>query len=127
MLLPQWSRSTGRKTGSGGNRARSSAHRSSRYSLAVPLARAYQALFWFMLALAGTFVVTIVMVDILLSVLVTRPVAEISEMANKVSMGPLNAPEYVHNSRDEIGSLSASFNRMRRSVQNAMRMLEEQG
>jgi protein-histidine pros-kinase len=94
--------------------------------LGVPLARAYQALFWFMLALAGTFIVTIVIVDVLLRVLVTRPVAEISEMADKVSMGQLDTPEYVHASRDEIGSLSASFNRMRRSLQNAMRMLEEQ-
>jgi len=34
--------------------------------LAVPLSRAYQALLWFMLILAGTFVVTIVMVDLLL-------------------------------------------------------------
>jgi protein-histidine pros-kinase len=94
--------------------------------LGVPLARAYQALFWFMLALAGTFIVTIVIVDTLLRVLVTRPVAEISEMADKVSMGQLDTPEYVHNSRDEIGSLSASFNRMKRSLQNAMSMLEEQ-
>lgn len=94
--------------------------------LGVPLARAYLALSWFMLALAGTFIVTIVIVDVLLRVLVTRPVAEISEMADKVSMGQLDAPEYVHNSRDEIGSLSASFNRMRRSLQNAMSMLEEQ-
>ena len=94
--------------------------------LAVPLARAYQALFWFMLALAGTFVVTIIIVDFLLRALVTKPVAEISEMADRVSMGQLDTPEYVHNSRDEIGSLSASFNRMRRSLQNAMSMLEEQ-
>jgi protein-histidine pros-kinase len=94
--------------------------------LAVPLARAYQALFWFMLALVGTFAVTIVMVDLLLRMLVAKPVAEISEMANKVSMGQLDTSEYVHNSRDEIGSLSASFNRMRRSLQNAMSMLEEQ-
>jgi protein-histidine pros-kinase len=94
--------------------------------LGVPLARAYQALFWFILALAGTFIVTIAIVDILLRVLVTRPVAEISEMADRVSMGQLDTPEYVHNSRDEIGSLSASFNRMRRSLQNAMSMLEEQ-
>jgi HAMP domain-containing protein len=94
--------------------------------LAVPLGRAYQALFWFMLALAGTFLVTIAIVDFLLRALVTRPVAEISEMADKVSMGQLDTPEYVRNSRDEIGSLSASFNRMRRSVQNAMTMLEEQ-
>jgi hypothetical protein len=74
--------------------------------LSVPLARAYQALFWFMLILAGTFVVTVVMVDLLLRVLVAKPVAEISEMADSVSMGQLDTPEYVHKSRDEIGSLS---------------------
>jgi HAMP domain-containing protein len=94
--------------------------------MAVPLSRAYQALLWFILALAGTFIVTIVIVDFLLRALVTKPVAEISEMANKVSMGQLDAPEYVRDTRDEIGSLSASFNRMRRSLQNAMTMLEEQ-
>jgi protein-histidine pros-kinase len=94
--------------------------------LTVPLSRAYQALFWFILALAGTFILTIIIVDILLRVLVTKPVAQISEMADKVSMGQLDTPEYVHNSRDEIGSLSASFNRMKRSLQNAMSMLEEQ-
>jgi HAMP domain-containing protein len=94
--------------------------------LAVPLGRAYQALLWFMLTLAGTFVVTIIIVDFLLRALVTKPVAEVSEMADRVSMGQLDTPEYVHNARDEIGSLSASFNRMRRSLQNAMNMLEEQ-
>jgi HAMP domain-containing protein len=94
--------------------------------LAVPLGRAYQALFWFLLALAATFVVTIIMVDFLLRALVARPVAEISEMADSVSMGQLDTPEYVRNSKDEIGSLSMSFNRMRRSLQNAMTMLEEQ-
>jgi nitrate/nitrite-specific signal transduction histidine kinase len=41
-------------------------------------------------------------------------------------MGQLDTSEYVHNSRDEIGSLSASLNRMRCSLQNAMSMLEEQ-
>jgi HAMP domain-containing protein len=94
--------------------------------LGVPLARAYQALLWFMLALASTFVVIIVIVDLLLRALVVKPVADISEMADKVSMGQLDTPEYVRNSNDEIGSLSKSFNRMRRSLQNAMKMLEEQ-
>ena len=94
--------------------------------LGVPLARAYQALLWFILALAATFVVIIVIVDLLLRAFVVKPVAEISEMADKVSMGQLDTPEYVRNSNDEIGSLSQSFNRMRRSLQNAMKMLEEQ-
>jgi HAMP domain-containing protein len=94
--------------------------------LGVPLSRAYQALLWFLLALAATFLVVIIIVDLLLRALVVKPVAEISEMANKVSMGQVDMPEYVRNSNDEIGSLSQSFNRMRRSLQNAMKMLEEQ-
>jgi HAMP domain-containing protein len=71
-------------------------------------------------------VVTIVLVDFLLRALVTKPVAEISETADKVSMGDFDVEEYSRGSKDEIGSLSMSFNRMRRSLENAMRMLEEQ-
>ena len=95
--------------------------------MTVPLSRAYQALFWFMVALAGTFIVMIIIVDLLLRLLVVKPVIEISGMANNVSMGNLDVPEYVRDTDDEIGSLSKSFNRMRRSLQNAMKMLEEQG
>jgi len=95
--------------------------------LAVPLARAYQALFWFIVALAVTFFVMIIIVDLLLRLLVVKPVVEISEMANSVSMGKLDTPEYVRESNDEIGTLAMSFNRMRRSLQNAMKMLDEQG
>ena len=93
--------------------------------LAVPLGRAYQALFWFMVALAGTFIVIIVIVDLLLRAFVVRPVVKISETASSVSMGKLDTPEFVRDSNDEIGSLSMSFNRMRRSLQNAMKMLED--
>jgi HAMP domain-containing protein len=93
--------------------------------LGVPLSRAYKALLWFMLALAGTFVLIIIMVDLLLRAIVVKPVVEISEMADSVSMGNLETPEYVRDSGDEIGSLSTSFNRMRRSLQNAMKMLDE--
>lgn len=95
--------------------------------MTVPLSRAYQTLFWFMVALAGTFIAMIVIVDLLLRALVVKPVSEISGMANNVSMGNLDVPEYVRDTDDEIGSLSKSFNRMRRSLQNAMKMLEEQG
>jgi HAMP domain-containing protein len=93
--------------------------------LAVPLGRAYQALFWFMIALTVTFLVIIIVVDLLLRFLVVTPVMEISEMANNVSMGKLDVPEYIRESNDEIGTLSMSFNRMRRSLQNALKMLDE--
>jgi protein-histidine pros-kinase len=94
--------------------------------LAVPLNRAYTALLWFMLALAGIVVVVIVLVDLLVRAIVIKPVEEISDMASKVSLGQMDAPELVRDSKDEIGSLAASFNRMRRSLQNAMKMLERQ-
>ena len=68
----------------------------------------------------------LLIVDMLLRVLVVKPVIGISEMASDVSMGKLDAPEFTSNSQDEIGSLAASFNRMRRSLQNAMKMLEDQ-
>jgi len=80
-----------------------------------------------MVALAGTFLVIIIIIDLLLRAVVVKPVVEISEMADRVSMGNVDTPEYIRETNDEIGSLSMSFNRMRRSLQNAMKMLDEQG
>jgi len=93
--------------------------------MAVPLQRAYGTLGLLMGALVVVFLVILLIVDTLLRALVVKPVVGISEMASDVSMGKLDAPEYVRSSHDEIGSLAVSFNRMRRSLQNAMRMLED--
>jgi HAMP domain-containing protein len=94
--------------------------------LSVPMGRAYKTLLLVTAALAGTFLVILVLVDFLLRRLVVKPVIVISDMASAVSMGDLDAPEYTRVTNDEIGSLAASFNRMRRSLQNAMKMIEEQ-
>ena len=74
--------------------------------------------------LSAIFVVKLVLVNVLLHVLVVRPVRRISVAANEVSLGNLDVPEYQPRGRDEIASLARSFNRMRRSVANAMQMLE---
>jgi len=95
--------------------------------LAVPLARAHRTFLLFVAALVGTFIVVIIIVYLLLSFIVVKPVKEISNMASEVSLGKLNTPELVSSSRDEIGSLTASFNRMRRSLQESLKMLEMQG
>jgi protein-histidine pros-kinase len=94
--------------------------------LAVPLQRAYNTLFLLVAALGVVFIVILLIVDTLLRTLVVKPVVGISAMASDVSMGKLDAPEYVRRSDDEIGSLATSFNRMRRSLQNAMKMLDEE-
>jgi HAMP domain-containing protein len=47
-----------------------------------------------------------------------------SEIAQAVSMGDTSRPEFTSQSADEIGTLSRSFNRMRRSLDNALKLLD---
>ena len=63
--------------------------------------------------------------QILLHFVVIQPVVQIANMANEVSLGQLGVPGYVRPGKDEISSLSQSFKRMRLSLENAMRMLDE--
>ena len=44
----------------------------------------------------------------------------------QVSLGETAVPEYEYKNTDEIGSLSKSFNRMRRSLEKAMQMIGDQ-
>ncbi len=50
---------------------------------------------------------------------------QMSRIADEVSKGNMEAPEFSGRGRDEISILAASFNRMRRSLEKAMKMLEE--
>ncbi|NCF10585.1 MAG: HAMP domain-containing protein, partial [Gammaproteobacteria bacterium] len=43
----------------------------------------------------------------------------------KISTGDMSLPELDEHQKDEIGVLASSFNRMRRSLQQAMKMLNE--
>ena len=65
------------------------------------------------------------LLNILLHFVVIRPVTRMAVIANEVSMGKPDVPEYVRPGKDEISSLSQSFNRMRLSLENAMKMLGE--
>jgi HAMP domain-containing protein len=60
----------------------------------------------------------------LLHFVIIRPIRRISALAMEVSTGRTDAPEFTERGHDEIASLAASFNRMRRSLASAMRMLE---
>jgi protein-histidine pros-kinase len=71
------------------------------------------------------FAVVIVLVNIMLSRIVLKPVAVMSGISEQVSMGDFSAPEYVKKGGDEISSLSASFNRMRRLLASAMKLLDD--
>jgi HAMP domain-containing protein len=74
--------------------------------------------------LTAVFATILILMNLLLHFVIIRPVRRIAAVASDVSMGNVDAPEIQTRSQDEIGSLAQSFNRMRRSLVNAMRLLE---
>ena len=91
--------------------------------MAVPLARAENTFRVFMTSLVGIFVAIGVVLNLMLWAMVIRPVTKLSRLADRVSLGEADAPEFGIRSRDEIGRLSESLSRMRRSLEQAMTML----
>jgi HAMP domain-containing protein len=91
--------------------------------LSVPLQRADAAFRVFMTSLVGIFVAIGVVLNLMLWALVIRPVTKLSALADRVSLGEANAPEFKGGGRDEIGLMAESFTRMRRSLEQAMSML----
>jgi len=91
----------------------------------VPIARANRAFRTFMISLTIVFAFIFVALNIMLWYLVIRPVTRLSRLADQVSRGEnMDAPDFEVTSGDEIGVLTQSFNRMRKSLVQAMKMLE---
>ena len=92
--------------------------------MSVALGKANRLFLVFLGGLAAVFGVVLAVLNLLLHTMIVRPVRRISQMAGEVSLGNMDTPEYEARGRDEIASLATSFNRMRRSLANAMTMLE---
>ena len=92
--------------------------------MSVPLARADQTFKVFMTSLIGIFVAIGVVLNLMLWAMVIRPVTKLSTLADRVSLGEMAAPEFKAGGRDEIGRLTQSLTRMRRSLEQAMKMLD---
>jgi protein-histidine pros-kinase len=94
--------------------------------MAAALTHARQSFLYFVIGLAFVFLVTVLALNVLLSLMIVRPAEKIASMANEVSLGEMDIPEYPVKGNDEIASLAESFNRMRRSLANAMKLLDDQ-
>ena len=93
--------------------------------LTVPMDIARRAFRGILLYLAAIFIVTLALLNLLLMVTIIRPVAQLSGMANQISTGNMDVPELPVRGKDEIAVLAGSFNRMRRSLEQAFKMLGE--
>ena len=91
----------------------------------VPLDRAWNTFLVVMAGLAAVFGVMVIVLNLLLTFVIVTPVRRIAAAASEVSLGKLDGPEYHVRGRDEIASLAESFNRMRRSLANALKLLGE--
>jgi HAMP domain-containing protein len=92
---------------------------------AVPVQRANAALSSFVRVLVGLFVFLFVVGNILMTTLVVRPVVKLSAIADQVSKGNMDAPEFPAKGGDEIAALGLSFNRLRISLRKAILALRE--
>lgn len=92
--------------------------------MSVPLERAKETFILVMISLAVCFIVMLLIINMLLGIVVIRPIVQLSELASEISLGNLDAPEMKARGGGEIASLTDSFNRMRRSLENALRMID---
>ena len=91
----------------------------------VALTRGRHSLYVMMGTLLAVFAVMMILVNLLLQRFIIAPIGRISRVADEVSLGNMDVPEFELAGRDEIATLSTSFNRMRRSLAAAFRLLED--
>jgi HAMP domain-containing protein len=77
----------------------------------------------FLILLAAVFAAAFLVVNVLLYRLVVMPVRRIAKIADQVSLGDDSAEEFPQGGALEIASVTRSFERMRKSLEKALRML----
>jgi len=92
--------------------------------MTLPLQRAEENLRLFVGSLVAVFLVVGLVLNLMIWFVVVRPVTQLAALADRVSQGELDAPDFIVRSKDEIGALAESFARMKASVVQAMKMLD---
>ena len=84
--------------------------------------RAFRA---YMISLAATFAAVFLVVNAVLYSMVVRPMRQIARVADRLSLGDMSAEDFSPRGAEEIGALVRSFNRMRKSLDKALHLLEK--
>ncbi len=92
--------------------------------MALPVANANRAFYTFMTALTIVFAVLFVLLNIMLSVLVVRPIRLMSQAADQISTGNTDVADLKEKGKDEVAQLAKAFNRMRRSLEKAIQLID---
>jgi HAMP domain-containing protein len=79
----------------------------------------------FMLSLTAVFAVVLIVMNVMVNMLITRPIQSLSRAADEMSLGKLAETPLPTGGSDEIASLAVSFGRMRTSLIEAFKILDE--
>ena len=93
--------------------------------MSLPIENANRAFYTFMVSLTAVFVVLFIILNLMLSLLIVRPIRTMSAAADKISVGEMDIPELSESGKDEVALLAKSFNRMRRSLEKAISLIDE--
>lgn len=93
--------------------------------MSLPIQNANRAFLTFMASLTGVFAVLALILNMMLSMLIVRPITEMSDAADRMSTGDLEIPEFSESGSDEVALLGKAFNRMRRSLEKAISLIDQ--
>jgi HAMP domain-containing protein len=91
----------------------------------LPIRNANHAFVTFMSSLAVVFAVLFVVLNMMLTALIVQPITQLSGAADLISKGKLEAAEFPDTGRDEVAQLGQAFNRMRRSLEKAISLIDK--
>jgi protein-histidine pros-kinase len=76
-------------------------------------------------SLTAVFVALFIVLNVMLSLLIVRPITRLSAAADQISKGKLDSPEFASTGSDEVSQLGQAFNRMRRSLEKAISLIDK--
>jgi HAMP domain-containing protein len=91
----------------------------------VPIRNANRTFVTFMSSLTVVFAVLFVLLNVMLTLLIVHPITQLSRAADQISKGRLDAEEFPAGGRDEVAQLGQAFNRMRRSLEKAISLIDK--
>ena len=92
----------------------------------LPIRNANRAFVTFMSSLAVVFAVLFVLLNMMLTALIVQPITYLSMAADQISRGKLDIEELPAKGKDEVSQLGQAFNRMRRSLEKAIALIDKE-
>jgi protein-histidine pros-kinase len=92
--------------------------------MSLPIKKASRTFYTFMGSLCAMLLLVVIVLNFVLRLVVIDPIEKMASNADAVSTGNMEIPELDSRGKDEISLLAGSFNRMRRSLEKAIKMLE---